>query len=184
MSGQSGWPAATLDNIRVMMDKDFLLAHAGPPERWMEKSTCRTAEASGGLTCTAISRGHRFTIDEPLEFGGSDLAANPLEILLGALGASLQVTARLYATSWNLPVDRLWTSLSGTLDIRGFFDADPDVSAGFGVIDACLNMATSMSNEDFARLEARVRRCCPVLAMLGNGTLVELAIVREPAGHP
>ena len=60
-----------------------------------ERYEVRTRQESG-LRSVACARGHEFSIDEPEDWG-SDMAANPAELALAALGASLEVTCRLYA---------------------------------------------------------------------------------------
>lgn len=50
-----------------------------------------------GLRTTVDADGHVYHVDEPLEAGGSDTAADPVKQLLGALGSCMAITARLYA---------------------------------------------------------------------------------------
>ena len=56
-----------------------------------ERYEVRTRQESG-LRSVACARGHEFSIDEPEDWG-SDMAANPAELALAALGASLEVRA-------------------------------------------------------------------------------------------
>jgi putative redox protein len=55
---------------------------------------------------TAIQneRGHTWFADEPIDGGGTNLAETPVEMMLGALGACMAITAKLYAErkKWDL----------------------------------------------------------------------------------
>ncbi len=55
---------------------------------------------------TAIQneRGHTWFADEPTDSGGTNLAETPTEMMLGALGACMAITAKLYADrkKWDL----------------------------------------------------------------------------------
>src|SRR6516162_1826890 len=41
--------------------------------------------------------GHKFTVDEPEALGGSNVAANPVEYALAALGSCQAITYRVWA---------------------------------------------------------------------------------------
>lgn len=58
-----------------------------------------------GLRTTVRADGHVFHADEPLDAGGSDTAANPEQLLLGALGSCMAITARLYAQRKGWPLE-------------------------------------------------------------------------------
>jgi putative redox protein len=59
-----------------------------------------------GSYYTAIEngRGHTWHSDEPQDAGGMNLAGTPMELMLGALGACMAITAKLYANrkGWDL----------------------------------------------------------------------------------
>jgi putative redox protein len=52
----------------------------------------------------ATARSHRIPADEPVEAGGSDAAATPLELLAAGLAACTAITLRMYAErkGWEL----------------------------------------------------------------------------------
>ena len=57
-----------------------------------------------GLRTTVSIDGHVFHVDEPLDAGGSNTAAHPVQHLLGALGSCMAITARLYAQRKGWPL--------------------------------------------------------------------------------
>lgn len=119
---------------------------------------------------------HVVVIDEPTSFGGSDKAANPAEVMLAGVAASLCVTLRCHAALQGVEVGRLEVAIGGALDIRGFFDADPAVRAGFGSLDIALKVESTASPEALARLLAAVERGCPVLDSVRGATPVRLTL--------
>lgn len=118
---------------------------------------------------------HLVVVDEPSGFGGSDKAANPAEVLLAGLGASICVTLRGHAALLGIEVGRLEVRLSGSLDIRGFYDTDPAVRAGFGALALTIQMESPAGPAERARLLAAVERGCPVLDTCRNATPITLA---------
>ena len=155
------------------MEEQVALARTGTPAQCLERYRGATRQVEG-LRSEARFGKFTFTIDEPTGFGGTDTAANPAEVLLGALGASIEVTTRAYAAYLGIPLTSVSVELSGNLDIRGFFDTDPAVRAGFDAIEAKVKIVSSAGATEIERLLAKVDRCCPVLETLRNGTKLEL----------
>lgn len=57
-----------------------------------------------GYRATIQTRTHTYYADEPTDSGGTDTAVTPTEMLMGALGACIAITLRLYAErkGWDL----------------------------------------------------------------------------------
>lgn len=57
-----------------------------------------------GLKATIKAGNHTFYADEPVSDGGTDQGATPTEMAMGALGACIAITMRLYAErkGWQL----------------------------------------------------------------------------------
>ena len=60
---------------------------------------------SGFRTEVSVN-GHRFTIDEPIPVGGTDVGPSPYEMLLAALGSCTAMTLRIYADRKKWPLQR------------------------------------------------------------------------------
>ncbi|MCY4023375.1 MAG: OsmC family protein [Anaerolineaceae bacterium] len=73
-----------------------------------------------GLRTTVVADAHVYHVDEPLDAGGSDTAADPVKQLLGALGSCMAITARLYAQRKGWPLE----GVEITLDIERRRGAD------------------------------------------------------------
>ncbi len=91
-------------------------------------------------------RGHKIIIDEPKELGGDDQGANPVELVLSALGACQSIVARIYANKLKIDLRNFWVELEGDLDIDGFLGKS-DVRPGFLTIRYTFHIETSAPEE-------------------------------------
>ena len=117
---------------------------------------------------------HTVVVDEPLNFGGTDMAANPAEVALAGVAASVSVTLQVLALMDNISIDDVRISISGTLDSRGFFDLDPKIRAGFQGLDIKIEIESSASHEVIQALIRKVERSCPVLDTVRNPTPIRI----------
>jgi uncharacterized OsmC-like protein len=160
-------------SLKRLTEEMLATARAGPSEACLEHYSGTTRQVEG-LRSEAAFGPFRFTVDEPQPYGGGT-AANPAEVLLAAVGASIEVTARVHAALLDIPLRGISTRLSGTLDLRGFFGTDPAVRAGFAHIDIAVVIDSPASSADIARLLQRVERGCPMLDVVRGAAEVRLA---------
>ena len=125
----------------------------------------------------------RLTLDEPQALGGSDAGPNPIELVLAALGACQEITYRLYADTLGIPLDRVSVSVSGRLDLRGFFAVDEGVRPGFKDVTATVRIDSPAPADEIERLRATVDRHCPVLDILRSVTPVKTRIELSAAAQ-
>jgi uncharacterized OsmC-like protein len=122
-----------------------------------------------GLTEVDIRTGaHTFTVDEPPALGGGDLAANPVQYALAALGSCQAITYRVWAAQLGIAFDKLAVRVEGDLDLRGFFGFDDSVRPGFTAIRVEVTVAGPESAERYAELANAVDEHCPVLDLFKN----------------
>jgi putative redox protein len=120
----------------------------------------RTVSAAGLAVDVQIGS-HRLRLDEPLSTpGGTDTGAEPLEVLLAALGACETITMRMYADrkGWALrhaDVQLSASNIDGVYVIRRQLTIDGDLDEG-----------------QRARLREIANRC-PVHRILMNEVRVE-----------
>jgi uncharacterized OsmC-like protein len=128
-----------------------------------------------GVNSSVAIRQFNVAVDEPAGLGGQDTAPNPVEYVLAALGSCQEITYRLYADALGIPLNGVSVRLTGAIDLRGFFNVDPNVRPGFQNVEAEVLLDSPATAEDLARLKDIVDRHCPVLDILRNPTPVRLS---------
>lgn len=137
-----------------------------------------TAHLQKGTLVKVQARGFEFTLDEPESLGGTDTAMNPVEALLGALGACQSIVARSYAPMFNVELDEFWVELEGDLDPDGFMNK-ADVRCGFSDIRYTYHLKSSSPEQSIKEFVAFIGTKCPVGDSLIQGVKLSLAgIVR------
>lgn len=67
-----------------------------------------------GMRVRIVAGNHVLYCDEPEEYGGTDTASTPYELLLASLGACKAVTMRMYAKRKNIPLETVRIVLNKT----------------------------------------------------------------------
>ncbi len=105
-------------------------------------------------------------VDEPLELGGQDAALNPVELVLGALGACQEIMYSAYAAVMGIQLDKVKVDLKGRIDLQGLFGLDASVPAGFTKISYETSIESPADAETIKGLMTVVEAHCPVLDTL------------------
>lgn len=153
-------------------------ASATPPRgRHQLRPQVHARLVPGTATEVSVTAGrHSFTVDEPTSLGGTDRGANPLEHLLGALGACQVVTYQLWAKKLGIAVDSVDVQVVGDIDLRGFLGLADDVRPGFDAIHLDVRIAGPEPAERYEELLRQVEQRCPVRDNVGNPVQVRATI--------
>lgn len=152
----------------------FREASANPDESLETMSgTTRQVE---GLRSETLFSGLPLTIDEPVSFGGTGKAPNPAEVMLAALGASIEVTIKCYADYLGIKVDSIGVELTAELNTQGFFGTNAAVRSGFPSISARVKIVSDEEAKVVSKLIEIANRFCPVLDNVKHPTDVALTL--------
>ena len=121
--------------------------------------------------------GHKFTVDEPEALGGSNVAANPVEYALAALGSCQAITYRVWAAQLGVKLDKVEIGIDGDIDLRGFFGIDDGIRAGFNAVRINVSLSGPEHAARYEELAAEVDAHCPVLDLFRNPVPVERKLV-------
>ncbi|WP_240417368.1 OsmC family protein [Paenibacillus periandrae] len=132
-----------------------------------------TAHLQEGVVVKVRSRDFEFTIDEPKSLGGTDTGMNPVEAVLGALGACQSIVARVYAKKFNIRLDDFWVEVEGDLDLDGFFKKS-DVRPGYSDIRYNFHIKTDAPKEQVEEFVQFLEQTCPVGDTLANQVNLKL----------
>ncbi|MGO4957806.1 OsmC family protein [Luteococcus sp. Sow4_B9] len=127
-----------------------------------------TAHAPETLVTTVTARGMSITIDEPPMLGGTDQGMNPVEALLGALGACKCIVARSFARKNRINLHDIRVECSGVLDPDGFMGKNPEAKIGFSRIHSVFHIDADNTDEEIAAFIDFIESHCPVQDTLAN----------------
>ncbi|NGP44502.1 OsmC family protein [Bacillaceae bacterium SIJ1] len=120
-----------------------------------------TAHLQDGVQVKVKSRNFEITVDEPKNLGGTDTGMNPVELVLGALGACQAIVARIYAKKFQIEFSDFWIELEGDLDPDGFL-LKADVRKGYTDIRYNIHIKTDAPKEKVEEFVAFIEQTCPV----------------------
>lgn len=86
-----------------------------------ERVSTTVQRVSGFRHRATGGHGHSWGIDEPVTFGGGGTAADPAEMLLAAVAASLSVTLTAHAALRGISICDLRVESEGEMDALAFF---------------------------------------------------------------
>ncbi|MGD1074789.1 MAG: OsmC family protein [Thermodesulfovibrionales bacterium] len=136
----------------------------------------------GGLYTETKVREHLVKSDYGEAAGGTNLAPNPIELLLSAIGACIEAAFYEFAVHEGFTVNSLSVVVEGTLDLRGLFMLD-DVSAGFRDVKYIFSIETPDEEGKVRELAEKVVAHCPVVDSLIKPTTVSGQILITKGTH-
>lgn len=120
-----------------------------------------------GVRCSGKVRNFApIIVDEPPELGGQDEGANPVELLLVALGTCQEIMYAAMAAMMGIQLDEVRVNLKGSIDLKGLFGMDPAIPPGYQKISFETFLKTSAPEDQIRQLVEAVESHCPVLDTL------------------
>lgn len=126
-----------------------------------------SAEGRSGVRRLRI-RQHQILSDSPADFAGFDLGPSSPEIQLGVLGTCVTHIFEIQASLLQVPIDSLEVDVRGTIDPRAGQPGHEATPIWPHHIAYEVQLQSSASDEDLARLFEAVEKSCPVLNLLRN----------------
>lgn len=133
-----------------------------------------TAHLQEGVAVKVRSRDFEMTIDEPKSLGGTDTGMNPVEALLGALGACQSIVARVYAEKFDVDLQDFRVEVEGDLDLDGFFGRS-DVRPGYSEVRYTFHIKTDAPRERVEEFITYLEEKCPVGDTIANQVNLKLS---------
>lgn len=137
------------------------------------------SKLSDGMQVETSTRGFKILLDEPEELGGTNKGMNPVEAVLGALGACQTIVAFAFAEAQGIDLQDFSVDIEGDLDTDGFLGLS-DVRPGCSEIRFNMHIKSSNTEEEIEKFVDFIEKTCPVGDMIENGVkLVRTAIIIE-----
>ncbi|GMQ93834.1 MAG: OsmC family protein [Acidimicrobiia bacterium] len=151
----------TLNNVNI--GAVGLLVEAIQAEPTEADTTWRaTVRWDGGFHTTTTIRDFPPTAtDEPEGLGGADTAPNPVEQIIGALGACLAIGYAANATAAGIKIDDLRIDIEGELNLRTFLGLESG-NAGYETLQATVHIDSDANDAAIAELHDKVVATSPV----------------------
>ncbi|WP_096200528.1 OsmC family protein [Bacillus sp. FJAT-45350] len=111
-----------------------------------------------------------FIMDEPVELGGTDEGANPMEYIAAALNGCKAVMIPLIAKEQGFTFTNLDFETTGVIDIRGLM-GEEGVNPHFQKVRFTVKIETEESEEAIEKLKSEVERRCPVYNLLADANV-------------
>jgi len=140
------------------------------PEAAIYKPKASSRHVRGLYTETKV-REHIVKSDYAEAAGGTNLAPNPIELLLSAMAACVEAAFYEFAVHQGFTVHSLSVDIEGTLDLRGLFMID-EVPAGFNDVKYTFNIESPDDEAKIRELAEKVIAHCPVVDSLIKPTNV------------
>ncbi|GBD99090.1 OsmC-like protein [bacterium BMS3Abin07] len=119
-----------------------------------------------GLYTETSVRDHTVKADYAGPAGGTNLAPNPIELLLSALAACIESAFYEFALHEGIKIKSMTVDVEGELDLRGLFMVDDTVPSGFNNIKYHMDIESGDNEEKVRKLAEKVIAHCPVMDSL------------------
>ena len=124
-------------------------------------------EQNKKFTRKVYSEDHKLIADEPLSVGGSNLGANPYELLLASLGACTSMTIRMYANRKDLSLDNVEVTLKhDRIHAKDCIDCESETGR-VDIIEKYIKLEGNLTDTERQRI-LEIADMCPVHKTLHN----------------
>jgi uncharacterized OsmC-like protein len=126
----------------------------------------------GGARAHTTARSFSIETDEPAPLGGTDVAVDPMELVLAAIGTCLTIGWVTQARRRGIDYRDLRIEVEGNFDLRGYLDLDEQVRPGFSEINYTIHVDTDAEPEVLAEIQEITERTSPMFDNVLNATPV------------
>jgi putative redox protein len=120
-----------------------------------------------GVRCIAKVRDFELlVVDEPAALGGTDVAMNPVELVLAAFGTCQEIMYSAYAAVLDIPLTEVKVDVKGYLNLQGLLGLDSSVPPGYQKIVWETRISSPSDEASLRALVATVEKTCPLLDII------------------
>ncbi len=133
----------------------------------------------GGFQVQTCSREFTLKVDEPEMLCGTNMAANPVEMVLQAYGACLTIGFAMNAAVRGIKLNAIHIDLEGEIDLPGFLGLEPpeslhmDKLPGYKTVRANIRIDSPADKKTLQELHDHVMRTSPVGITLSRPVKLE-----------
>ena len=130
--------------------------------------TAKTFWKDGARTET-VARDRVIKADEPEAFGGSDSAADPVELLLAALTSCVSIGLVTQAAKRGVDFQDFELEVTGDLDLRGYLGLDENSRPGYTNLQYVVRVKSDAPQEVIEEILRSAEQTSPMFDNIRNG---------------
>jgi uncharacterized OsmC-like protein len=134
------------------------------------------ADMGPGTRVELRAGGFEFAADEPVSVGGTGTAANPVQLVLAALGSCQAITYRYWAEELGLRLDSVTVTVDADFDMGAFFGFPGAGSPAPSAVRCSVVLEGPEEGGRYDELAAAVDQHCPVLDLFSRAVPVERSV--------
>ena len=157
-------------NLDLGRLNEFAQAVRDDPEKAKLTFSAKTAWRDGAATETR-ARDNLIAADEPEVLGGSDSAADPVELLLASLTSCVSIGLVTHAAKRGVELRDFEIDVEGDLDVRGYL-GDEGVRPGFSAVRYTVRVDSDAPAETINEIVRTAERASPMFDNISNGVPV------------
>lgn len=162
-----------MNNIQLEILSQTAKAIEADPSLKMRDWHAKVTWKDGVQNEVQIRQFPSFLVDEPETLGGTDLAPNPVEYLIGAAASCFAITFEVLASQQGIQLEQVEVDITADLNAAVFLGLEEGDS---GIINPALQIkaATSASKEVVEQIARIALSKSPVLASLEKEIKLEI----------
>jgi uncharacterized OsmC-like protein len=146
---------------------------------WQGRTHVRAQIESFQIGGTTVKRPFTIHIDEPSELGGGNAYPNPQEHLIAALNACMMVGYVVLCALNGIALEKLEIQTEGDIDLRGLFNLDDSVPAGYRSLTYTVRIKGDATKEQFAKIHEMVMATSPNYYNITHSVALKPTLVVE-----
>lgn len=156
-----------LDNYR-----DFVRQVQQDPSKGEFRFSAKTVWHDGTVTET-IARDRVIAADEPEALGGTDSAADPVELLLAALTSCVSIGLVTQAAKRGIDFEDFEIEVAGDLDLRGYLGLDESVRPGYTNLEYTVRIKSDAPQAILEDILRTAELTSPMFDNIQNGVPIQ-----------
>jgi putative redox protein len=141
-----------------------------------KKTVTVESKLGGAFVIESDVRGHKISIDQPANAGGTDTGVTPLELMFVSLAGCIGSIGRIVAMQKRIDLRGMTIKVEGPLDTDGLLGKPIEGRVGFEGVTITVDVDADMTDEEKEAFIHEVDSRCPVSENLLNATPVNVQI--------
>lgn len=158
----------------ITKEEKEAFSHYGITAQWQGGVNTKITTHNQKVGSTEIQKDFSFEIGEPEELLGDNLRPTPQDYLLGGLAGCMMVGFVVGASNKGIKLDHVKLHITGTLDLRGFLNVNPESPVGFDAIEFSFEVKGDGTQEQYDELIKKVQKLSPNYRTITDKVKVKL----------